>query len=64
MERPPLNKLPFEERIPEDARILMTMDEGQWDQLLQSAYDHGILLIEMCSCHGIPCAYYQRRLNG
>ncbi len=48
MKRPELNKIPFDNRIfvtPGAANI--TMAPGQWDTMLQAAYDRGWTLIEV-----------------
>ena len=68
MQRPPLNEIPLFEAIAPivgaaTATINITMSTGQWDRLLQAAYDTGWTLVEV-DREEKPVAAYRRRMNG
>ena len=68
MQRPPLNEIPLFEAIAPiagaaTATISITMSAGQWDNLLQAAYDTGWTLVEV-DREEKPVAAYRRRING
>ena len=46
MKRPELNAVPLSSTM-KPATINITMSPGQWDGLLQAAYDRGAFLIEV-----------------
>jgi len=46
MKRPELNEIPLSTAI-RPATVIITMSPGQWDGLLQSAYEAGHNLIEV-----------------
>ena len=61
MKRSDLNEIPFDTRIlvtPGAANI--TMSPGQWDPMLQTAYDKGWTLIEVDRT-GRPVKAYRRK---
>lgn len=61
MSIPVLNKIPLSDALNKNG-IIMTMDTGQWDAVLQVAYDGGCILIEI-NAAGKPVAAYQRRVE-
>jgi len=68
MQRPPLNEIPLFEAIAPivgaaTATINITMSTGQWDRLLQMAYDAGWTLLELDHKEKVVAAY-RRRLSG
>lgn len=46
MKRPELNEVPLS-TITDKPSVIITMSTGQWDDLLQDAYDTGATLIEL-----------------
>jgi len=61
MKRPELHKITLSEVSRHGA--VMTMSTGQWDRLLQAAYDTGWTLVEL-DREEKPVAAYRRRING
>ena len=47
MKRPLLESIPLPDPFPEPGKPYMTMSPGQWDLLLQRAYDRGWTLLEI-----------------
>ena len=48
MTRPALREIPLGEAVPLKAgTVTVTMSAGQWDGLLQAAYDGGFVLLEL-----------------
>ena len=48
VKRPELHEVPLGEAWPLKAgEVTVTMSEGQWDWLLQAAYDGGFVLLEL-----------------
>lgn len=46
--RPRLRPIPLTEALPlRPATVTLTMSTGQWDALLQAAYDRGCVLLEL-----------------
>jgi hypothetical protein len=66
MERPKLNKIDLDGMMAEFldgcAGVTVTMSPGQWDRLLQSAYDAGHNLIEVDD-NEIPVRAYRKKLD-
>jgi len=66
MKRPVLNKVPLDDMmnglIGGKPSITVTMSPGQWDRLLQSAYDAGHNLIEVDD-NEIPVRAYRKKLD-
>ncbi|MHB8092769.1 MAG: hypothetical protein ACYDH8_14405 [Syntrophales bacterium] len=66
MKRPDLSKMDLQEAMAGimegRAGLLVTMSAGQWDGLLQSAYDAGATLLEL-NGHEEPVAAYRRRVQ-
>lgn len=58
MQRPTLNEIDIY-TVMDRPTLLVTMSVGQWDQLLQSAYDTGATLLELDE-HEIPARAYRR----
>lgn len=46
MKRPKLNQIPVEDFM-ESPGVIVTMSFGQWDQILQAAYNAGHILLEV-----------------
>lgn len=60
MKRPKLVEVPFPEQFPPaGAGVIITMSIGQWDTLLQAAYDGGCLLMEL-DYRERPKHFYQK----
>lgn len=60
MKRPVLNKLNAKCVVLFEPRTLtFTMSVGQWDNLLQAAYDKGAMLIELDDNEN-PVAFYRK----
>jgi len=59
MRKPHLNEIPLKENILNKPGVTITMSVGQWDRLLQAAYDDGCVLIEI-SQHGKPERAYRK----
>ena len=50
MERPKLNEIPLDyvrQKNSEGGVAMITMSEGQWDTMLQGAYEAGFIVIEL-----------------
>ena len=47
MKRPKLNKIPMPENLFAPGQFLITMSPGQWDMLLEVAYEDGAILLEV-----------------
>jgi hypothetical protein len=47
MKRPTLDRIPIPDPFPEPGAIYMTMDLGQWDAVLEGAYNAGATLLEI-----------------
>lgn len=64
MSRPHLHAIPLEEALPlKPGKLTITMSEGQWDALLQAAYDAGDVLLELDD-HEQPIRAYRRPGGG
>jgi len=61
MKRPKLSKVPLH-TVMTPATINITMSPGQWDKLLQAAYDAGHNLIEVDD-NEIPVRAYRKKLD-
>ncbi len=62
MNTPELNEIPLHNVFPIDPdkpQIVITMSEGQWDFLLQMAYDGDYVLLELNESE-IPVRAYRR----
>ena len=59
MKRPKLTEVSMN-RIKE-SRLIITMSPGQWDALLEAAYDQGAILLEIDE-HDHPVKAYQRKI--
>lgn len=58
MKRPVLNKLKREQVVLfEPGSLTVTMSIGQWDNLLQAAYDRGAIMIELDDDENPVAAY-------
>ena len=69
MRRPKLNKVPLETalaflRKPGAGQCIITMSVGQWDMLLQGAYEQGWTLLELDRKERPVAAYKQQDRNG
>ena len=66
MERPKLNKIDLKGMMADflDGRagVTVTMSPGQWDMLLQAAYDAGHNLIEVDD-NEMPVRAYRKKLD-
>ncbi len=66
MKQPLLNEIPIEEGLAGilsgAARLSVTMSPGQWDTLLQCAYDLGATVLEM-DANEQPVRAYRKALN-
>jgi hypothetical protein len=61
MKRPKLNKVPLY-TVMMPATINITMSPGQWDKLLQAAYDAGHNLIEVDD-NEMPVGAYRKKMD-
>jgi hypothetical protein len=52
MKRPHLELAALPNPFPEPGALYMTMSPGQWDALLQNAYDRGWVLLEIEEVNG------------
>lgn len=60
--RPILREVPLSDVLPirrDAAQTIVTMSEGQWDDLLDYNYNHGSVLLEL-DAHERPVKAYQR----
>ncbi len=69
MRRPDLNKVPLDSALaflhkPGAGRCLVTMSVGQWDMLLQGAYERGWTLLELDRKERPVAAYRRQAGNG
>lgn len=63
MIRPLLNEIELDRLFPLiSAGVVVTMSEGQWDALLEAAYDQGFILLELDD-HERPVRAYRRKGN-
>jgi hypothetical protein len=58
IKRPELNEIHLHEVL-DKPTLLVTMSAGQWDELLQAAYDTGATLLELDDME-IPAKAYRR----
>jgi hypothetical protein len=67
MKRPKLNEIPLRDAmagiLEGGGGLFVTMSPGQWDALLQAAYDKGATLLEIDDKEQ-PVRAYQRRIEG
>ena len=64
MRRPELREIRLSEALPPPGgELTVTMAEGQWDELLQTAYDTGAILLELDGDER-PARAYQRAVVG
>ena len=60
MTRPALREIPLDEAVPlKGGTVTVTMSPGQWDALLQAAYDGGFVLLELDDDEQPVSAYHQ-----
>lgn len=59
MKRPALNEVPLRADVLNKPGVSITMSAGQWDGLLQAAYDVGCTLIEIDQ-NGKPARAYRK----
>ena len=69
MRRPELNKLPLETALGNlcnavGGQCAITMSVGQWDMLLQEAYEQGWTLLELDRMERPVAAYKRQDRNG
>lgn len=63
MTRPVLHEIPLSEAVPmKPGQCYMTLSPGQWDGLLQSAYQDNWILLELDDSER-PIRAYQRDVN-
>ena len=66
MKQPILNEIPSEQAINHilegTAGLTVTMAPGQWDSLLEAAYDMGAILLEIDE-HDKPVKAYRKNLD-
>jgi len=66
MGRPEITEMPLAEAMAAmtggGPGLYITMSPGQWDALLQGAYDHGWILLELDK-NEIPVRAYRRKLE-
>jgi hypothetical protein len=67
MRRPELNRLPLDRALeflhkPGAGQCMITMSVGQWDMLLQEAYERGWTLLELDRKER-PVAAYRRQVG-
>lgn len=59
MQRPALNEIPMQEAMDlAEPKMIVTMNENQWDSLLESCYLQGDVLIELDPT-GLPRRAYR-----
>jgi hypothetical protein len=59
MKRPVLNEIPLNGGTIIKRGVIVTMSVGQWDGVLEAAYDRGHILLELDD-NEIPVRVYQR----
>ena len=66
MKRPKLNKIDLKGMMADflDGRagVVVTLSPGQWDKLLQAAYDAGHTLLEL-DAYEVPVRAYRKRVE-
>ena len=57
-----LNEIPLE-GVFSSPQVIVTMSTGQWDKLLEAAYDSGAILLELDDSE-TPLKAYRRKKGG
>jgi hypothetical protein len=64
MKRPKLNEIDLNKLNPlSPGQVTITMSRGQWDGLLESAYEQGFVLLELDENEKPVRAYWKRNKN-